>query len=122
MQPASGVPRAGVARRERPMKRSLPSLNTTRSSRTRHASVLQPVMGRRGLMKLAAGAGVASIGVAGRGLILPWFDFSRAASAEELVEPEIRPSRDGLLDTKLELSVMPVPVAGGKPIMAVYEG
>ena len=73
-------------------------------------------------MKLAAGTGVATIGLAGRGLILPWFDFGRVAAAEELVEPEVRSSRDGLLDTKLELSVMSVPVADKTPIMAVYEG
>jgi FtsP/CotA-like multicopper oxidase with cupredoxin domain len=73
-------------------------------------------------MKLVAGTGVAALGGGGRGLILPWFDFGRAAAAKELIEPEVRASRDGLLDTKLELGVMPVPVAGGKPIMAVYEG
>ena len=79
-------------------------------------------IGRRGLMKLAAGAGAAAIGVAGRGLILPWFDFGRAAAAEELIEPEVRTSRDGLLDTTLTCRVMPVPVAGQTAIMSVYEG
>ncbi len=44
-------------------------------------------IGRRGLMKLAAGVGVATMGVAGRGLILPWVDFGRAAAAE-FVEPD----------------------------------
>jgi FtsP/CotA-like multicopper oxidase with cupredoxin domain len=73
-------------------------------------------------MKLAAGAGVATIGVAGRGLILPWFDFGRAAAAEELVEPEVRASRDGLLDTTLTCRVQSVPLAGQTAIMNVYEG
>src|SRR5687768_5791885 len=104
------------------MDRSSNPIVTTPADRTRQAQQRQHVIGRRGLMKLAAGAGVATMGVAGRGLILPWFDFGRAAAAEELIEPEVRTSRDGLLDTKLELSVMPVPVAGGRPIMAVYEG
>ena len=38
-------------------------------------------------------AGVATMGVAGRGLILPWVDFGRAAAAAELVEPEVRASQ-----------------------------
>jgi FtsP/CotA-like multicopper oxidase with cupredoxin domain len=73
-------------------------------------------------MKLAAGAGVATMSVAGRGLILPWVDFGRAAAAEELVEPEVRASRDGLLDTTLTCSVQSVPLAGRTAIMNVYEG
>jgi suppressor of ftsI len=104
------------------MDRSPHPLVTTHADRTRQAHQPQHVIARRDLMKLAAGAAAAAIGVAGRGLILPWFDFGRAAAAEELIEPEVRTSRDGLLDTKLELSVMPVPVAGGTPIMSVYEG
>jgi suppressor of ftsI len=95
---------------------------TTHADHTQRVRQPQSAIGRRGLMKVAAGAGVAAIGVAGRGLILPWFDFGRAAAAEELVEPEVRASRDGLLDTTLEARVMPVPLAGGKPIMNVYEG
>jgi FtsP/CotA-like multicopper oxidase with cupredoxin domain len=79
-------------------------------------------MGRRALMKLAAGAGVAGIGVAGRGLILPWIDFGRAAAAEELIEPEVRSSSNGLLDTTLTASVMPVQVAGQTATMSVYDG
>jgi suppressor of ftsI len=94
----------------------------THLDRTRQAHQRQHMIGRRDLMKVAAGAGVAAIGVAGRGLILPWFDYGRAAATEELIEPEVRASRDGLLDTKLELSVMPVRVADKTPIMAVYEG
>ena len=73
-------------------------------------------------MTLAAGAGVAAIGTAGRGLFLPWFDISRAAAAEELVEPEVRASRDGLLDTTLTASVMPLPLAGQTATVSVYEG
>ena len=95
---------------------------TTHADRTRQAQQRRHVIGRRGLMKLAAGAGVASMGVAGRGLILPWVDFGRAAAAAELVEPEVRTSRDGLLDTTLTCRVMPVPVAGQTAIMSVYEG
>ena len=87
------------------MDRSPHPIVTTHADRTRQAQQRQHVIGRRGLMKLAAGAGVATIGVAGRGLILPWFDFGRAAAAEELVEPEVRASRDGLLDTTLTCRV-----------------
>ena len=61
-------------------------------------------------MTLAAGAGVAAIGTAGRGLFLPWFDLSRAAAAEELVQPEVRDSRNGLLDTTLTARVMSLPL------------
>src|SRR3954469_21283848 len=82
----------------------------------------QPVIGRRSLMPLAAGAGVAAIGTAGRGLFLPWFDISRAAAAEELVEPEVRASRDGLLDTTLTARVMSLPLAGQTATVSVYEG
>jgi suppressor of ftsI len=95
---------------------------TTHADRTRQAQQRQHVIGRRGLMKLAAGAGVATMSVAGRGLILPWVDFGRAAAAAELVEPEVRASRDGLLDTTLTCSVQSVPVAGQTAIMNVYEG
>lgn len=80
------------------------------------------MIGRRSLMTLAAGAGVAAIGTAGRGLFLPWFDFSRAAAAEEMVEPEVRASRDGVLDTTLTASVMSLPLAGQQAIVSVYEG
>ena len=79
-------------------------------------------IGRRELGKVVAGAGVAAFGLAGRGLILPWFDFGRSAAAEELIEPEVRASRDGLLDTTLTCRVMSVPVAGQTAVMNVYEG
>src|SRR5215212_12052293 len=95
---------------------------TAHADRTRQAQQRQHVIGRRGLMKLAAGAGMATIGVSGRGLILPWVDFGRAAASDELVEPEVRASSDGLLDTTLALNVMPVRVADQIPIMSVYEG
>lgn len=90
----------------------------------RTASGRQPrfPIGRRGFAKLAAGTGVAAIGAAGRGLFLPWFDFGRAASAQELVEPEVRTSVDGLLDTTLTCSVKDVQVAGRTSLMSVYEG
>ncbi len=104
------------------MDRSRHSIVTTHADRTRQAQQRQHVIGRRGLMKLTAGAGVAAIGVAGRGLILPWVDFGRAAAAAELVEPEVRASRDGLLDTTLTCRVQSVPLAGRTAIMNVYEG
>ena len=72
-------------------------------------------------MKLAAGAGVATMGFASRGLILPWVDFGRA-SAAEFVEPEVRVSQDGLLDTTLNCRVQSVPLAGSTATMSVYEG
>jgi FtsP/CotA-like multicopper oxidase with cupredoxin domain len=82
----------------------------------------QAVIGRRDFVKLTAGAAVVALGVAGRGLALPWINTGRAAEGASLVEPEVRASRDGLLDTTLEASVMPVQVAGGTAIMSVYEG
>ena len=123
---AQRLSRRGRTRRERRQSHG-PIATSTHDGRmqmrTGRARRAQPVIGRRGLMKLAAGAGVATIGVAGRGLILPWVDFSRAAAAEELVEPEVRASRDGLLDTTLDLrACMSVPLAGQTAIMSVYEG
>jgi len=87
--------------------------------RGRGALPRRPV-GRRDLLKLAAGA--VAVGVAGGGLILPRRLAQRAAAAGTLVEPEVRTSRDGLLDTTLTTSVMPVAVAGRTAIMSVYEG
>jgi FtsP/CotA-like multicopper oxidase with cupredoxin domain len=98
------------------------SIVTTHMDRTRQAQQRRHAIGRRSLMKLAAGAGVATMGFAGRGLILPWVDFGRAAAAAELVEPEVRASRDGLLDTTLTCTVQSVPLAGGTAIINVYEG
>ena len=98
-----------------------PLITNTRA-RTGRSSHPRAVIGRRDLIKLTAGAGVAAVGVAGRGLILPWVPTSRAAAGEPLVEPEVRASRDGVLDTALTCSVMSVPVAGGMAIMRVYEG
>ena len=104
------------------MDRSSNPIVTTHADRSRQAQQRQHLIGRRGLMKLAAGAGVATIGVAGRGLILPWFDFGRAAAAAELAEPDVRAGRDGLLDTTLTCRVQSVQVAGQTAIMNVYEG
>ncbi len=104
------------------MDRSPRPLATPRAERTPRSRPTHHVIGRRGFGKLVAGAGVAAFGMAGRGLILPWFDFGRAAAAEELAEPEVRTSRDGLLDTTLTCRVMPVPVAGQTAVMNVYEG
>jgi suppressor of ftsI len=104
------------------MDQSPHSIVTAHADSTRQAQQRQHVIGRRGLMKLAAGAGVATMGVAGRGLILPWFDFGRVAAAAEFVEPEVRASRDGLLDTTLTCRVQSVPIAGQTAIMNVYEG
>ena len=80
------------------------------------------MIGRRQLLKLTAGAGVAAFGMAGGGLYLPWINTGRAAEGAELIQPEVRESKDGVLDTTLVASVMPVQVAGGTAIMAVYEG
>lgn len=103
------------------MERSAHQHDTAGAARTRRVAGSQPEIGRRNLMKLAAGAGMAAIGVAGRGLFLPWFDFSRAAAAEELAQPEVRSSQQGLLDTSLTCRVKSVPLAGKTPIMAMYE-
>ena len=73
-------------------------------------------------MTLAAGVGAAVLGTAGRGLFLPWFDLSRAAAAEEFVEPVVRTSQEGLLDTTLTAGVMPLPLAGQTATVSVYEG
>jgi FtsP/CotA-like multicopper oxidase with cupredoxin domain len=104
------------------MDRSSNPIVTTHTNRSRQAQQGQHVIGRRRLMKLAAGAGVATMGVAGRGLILPWFDFGRAAAAADFVEPAVRASRDGLLDTTLTCRVQSVQVAGQTAIMNVFEG
>ncbi len=90
--------------------------------RTRPGPHPRAVIGRRDLLKLTAGAGVVAFGVAGRGLVLPWVNTGRAAEGAALVEPEVRASRDGLLDTTIEARVMPVRVAGGTAIMSVYDG
>jgi FtsP/CotA-like multicopper oxidase with cupredoxin domain len=80
------------------------------------------LIGRRGFAKLAAGAGIGAFAMGSRGLILPWIDFGRAAAAEELIDPEVRSSSNGLLDTTLTCRVMPVQAAGKNPVMSVYEG
>ena len=97
-------------------------LETPHAHRARRVRHSPQIIGRRNFAKLVAGTGVAAIGMAGRGLILPWIDFGRVAAAEELIEPEVRTSRDGLLDTTLTCRVQPVSVAGKTAIMSVYEG
>jgi suppressor of ftsI len=98
------------------------SLSISSPSGDRRAAIAQLVVGRRHLFKLAAaGAGAAALGLAGRGLTVPPYHTALAAASEPLVEPEIRDSRDGLLDTTLEASVMPVRVAEQRAIMSVYE-
>src|SRR5688572_33375876 len=97
-------------------QRPQPLIANTRG-RTGRSSHPRAVIGRRDLIRLTAGAGVAAFGVAGRGLILPWASTSRAAEGEPLVEPEVRASRDGVLDTTLTCSVMSVPAAGGTAVM-----
>ena len=80
------------------------------------------MIGRRDLLKLTAGAGGAAFGMTSGGLLLPWINTSRASDSPALIEPEVRSSSDGLLDTTLEASVMAVQVAGSTAIMAVYDG
>lgn len=104
------------------MDRSPQSFASTPLHSARQHRHAPPLLGRRGFAKLAAGAGLGAFAVAGRGLILPWIDFGRAAAAEELSEPEVRTSSDGLLDTTLTCRVMEVPAAGKTPVMAAYEG
>src|SRR3712207_1059073 len=104
------------------MDRSPHPLVTTPADRPRRAHRPHQVIGRRDFLKLTAGAGVVAFGMAGRGLVLPWVHAGRAAEGEPLVEPAVRASRDGLLDTTLEASIMPVRVAGRTAIMSVYEG
>jgi FtsP/CotA-like multicopper oxidase with cupredoxin domain len=104
------------------MDRTPPPIVAAPADRTRQTPHRQRAIGRRGLMKLAAGAGIATMGIAGRGLILPWVDFGRAAAATELLQPEVRASRDGLLDTSLTCRVQSTPVAGRTAILNVYEG
>src|SRR5215212_1108227 len=93
-----------------PMDRSPQPVKRTQLDATDRVRRAQPVIGRRGLMTLAAGAGIAAIGTAGRGVFLPWFDISRAAAAAELVAPEVRASQNGLLDTTLTARVMSLPL------------
>src|SRR6476620_4165825 len=75
---------------------------------------------RRDLLRLAAGA--LTVGAVGGGIILPRGFTRRASAAETLVEPEVRASRDGLLDTRLEASARQLQVAGQAVTMALYEG
>ena len=56
-----------------------PLITNTRG-RAGRSSHPRSLIGRRDLIKLTAGAGVAAVGVAGRGLILPWVHTSRAAA------------------------------------------
>ena len=100
------------------MDRSPHSIETAHSHHTRRDRHAPPLIGRRGFAKLAAGTGIGAFAMAGRGLILPWIDFGRAAAAEELVEPEVRPSSDGLLDTTLTHRGMAVPGPGPKTGLA----
>src|SRR4051812_50195416 len=87
------------------MNRLPQSPTRTQSGSTRRARRAQPVIGRRGFMTLAAGAGAAVLGTAGRGLFLPRVDLSRAAAAGGVVEAVVRTSQEGLLGT--------TPTAGG---------
>jgi FtsP/CotA-like multicopper oxidase with cupredoxin domain len=82
----------------------------------------ETMIGRRHLLKLTAGAGVAAFGMTSGGLLLPRINTVRAAEGGELIESEVRESKDGLLDTTLEATVMPVQVAGGTAIMSVFDG
>src|SRR5690349_11377651 len=79
-------------------------------------------IGRRALLQAAAGAGVAAVGVGGRGIVMPWLALSRSAEAAPLVEPAERVSANGLLDTTIEARVQPVPVGGRTVTTSVYEG
>jgi FtsP/CotA-like multicopper oxidase with cupredoxin domain len=101
------------------MDRYLDRLFNAARQRGRGALPRRPV-GRRDMLRLAAGA--AAVGVVGRGLILPRGGAPLVAAAEPLIQPEVRTSRDGVLDTTLTASVMPVAVAGRTAIMSVYEG
>ncbi len=86
--------------------------------RERDTLARRPV-GRRALLRFAAGA--VTFGVVGGGFILPRGFVRRAAAAESLIEPAVRSSRDGLLDTTLEASVRQLNVAGQAATMALYE-
>ncbi len=101
----------------RPHSRIANSRNQTPSG-----SQAKTLIGRRDLLKLTAGVGAAAFGMTGSGLFVPRINIGRAADGAELVESEVRSSKDGLLDTTLEASVMAVPVGGGTAIMAVYDG
>ncbi|MGD9891067.1 MAG: multicopper oxidase family protein [Dehalococcoidia bacterium] len=101
------------------MDRQLDRLFNAARQRGRDALPRRPV-GRRDLLKLAAGA--TAFGLVGGGIILPRGGAPRAAAAEPLTQPEVRTSRDGLLDTTLTTSVQPVAVAGRTAIMSTYEG
>ena len=91
-------------------------------SQTPPGSQAKTLIGRRDLLKLTAGAGAAAFGMAGSGLFVPRINIGRAAEGAALIEPEVRSSQDGLLDTTLEASLKPVPVGGGTALMAVYDG
>lgn len=91
----------------------------TRILRQSRGALLRRPVDRRELMKLAAVA--VTGGVLGQGLVLPR-GLAQGTGGEPLIEPDVRASRDGLLDTTLTTRVTPVPVAGGMANMSVYEG
>jgi FtsP/CotA-like multicopper oxidase with cupredoxin domain len=104
------------------MTRSPDPLGTTFCNGAQPTRPRQREIGRRTLMKIAAGAGVTAVGFGGHGLITPWLALSRSAEAAPLVEPNVRSSQNGLLDTTLEGRVQPVPVGGRTVTTSVYEG
>src|SRR6187551_3420950 len=113
---------AGTTEKEGFMDRRPHSRIANNRSQTPSGSQAKALIGRRDLLKLTAGAGAAAFGMTGSGLFVPRINIGRAAESAPLIEPEVRSSQDGLLDTTLEASVIEVPVAGGKAIMAVYDG
>jgi suppressor of ftsI len=76
-------------------------------------------LSRRGFLGL--GAAVAA-GVATGGFALPARHLRAASHNVPFVEPEVRVSRGGVLETTLRAAVAPVTVAGGTAITSVYEG
>lgn len=79
---------------------------------------------RRALLRYGAGAAAASLVFAGTPApVQPAEGRVRASAATEaLVEPPVRASSNGLLQTSLEASVVPHDVAGRTAVTSVYEG
>ena len=76
------------------------------------------LVSRRELLKLTAGA---IAGLAMRPLVLSVPELAHARPAQAWVEPELRRSQNGVLETTLEAKVGPVQVAGRDVTASVYE-
>jgi FtsP/CotA-like multicopper oxidase with cupredoxin domain len=76
-------------------------------------------LSRRDFLGLSAAA---VAGLTAGAFVLPGAEVAEARPAETFVEPAVRRSRNGLLETTMEARVAPVQVAGQPVSAVVYEG